>query len=66
MPSADSTDLPSFLCNERNVGPWRRTFTLPVDVDMKALKAGLEGGLLCIDLPRRDMTSEPMVKIEVQ
>ena len=66
MPSVDSTDLPSFLCNERNVGPWQRTFTLPADVDMKALRARLEGGLLRIDLPKRDMTNEPMVKIEVQ
>jgi HSP20 family molecular chaperone IbpA len=66
MPSADSTDLPTFLCDERNVGPWQRTFTLPADVDMKALRATLEAGLLRIDLPKRDMTDEPMAKIEIQ
>ena len=66
MPSADSTDLPSLLCDERKVGPWQRSFTLPVDVDMKGLRARLEAGLLRIDLPKRDMTGEPMVKIEVQ
>jgi len=35
-------------------------------VDMKALRARLEAGLLRIDLPKRDMTGEPMVKIEIQ
>ena len=66
MPSPDPADLPTFLCDERNVGPWQRTFTLPIDADMKALRAKLEAGLLRIDLPKRDMTGEPMVKIEVE
>jgi len=50
---ADS--MPSVLLSERKLGPWRRTFTLPDDVDMKALKARLDGGLLRIDLPKRSV-----------
>jgi len=46
---------PSILLSERKVGPWRRTFTLPEDVEMKELKARLEGGLLRIDLPKRSV-----------
>jgi len=50
---ADTT--PTILLSERKVGPWRRTFTLPEDVEMKELKARLEGGLLRIDLPKRSI-----------
>jgi HSP20 family molecular chaperone IbpA len=46
--------------------PFQRTFTLPVDADMKALKAKLEDGLLRIDLPKRDMSGEPKVKFQVE
>ncbi|KIX95345.1 uncharacterized protein Z520_08862 [Fonsecaea multimorphosa CBS 102226] len=50
---SDST--PTILLSERRVGAWRRTFTLPEDVEMKALKARLDGGLLRIDLPKRSL-----------
>ncbi|KAJ9639310.1 uncharacterized protein PV06_10027 [Exophiala oligosperma] len=53
---ADS--IPTVLLSERKVGPWRRTFTLPDDVEMKELKARLEGGLLRIDLPKRSVEEE--------
>lgn len=43
------------LLAERKVGPWRRTFTLPEDVEIQELKARLEGGLLRIDLPKRSV-----------
>ncbi len=59
-------DIPLFILNERKAGPFQRTFTLPVDVDMKALKARLEDGLLRIDLPRRDMSGEPRMKVEIE
>ncbi|EXJ77432.1 hypothetical protein A1O3_09658 [Capronia epimyces CBS 606.96] len=47
--------IPTVLLAERKLGPWRRTFTLPEDVEMKELKARLEGGLLRIDLPKRSV-----------
>jgi HSP20 family molecular chaperone IbpA len=50
---ADTT--PTILLAERKVGPWRRTFTLPDDVEMRELKARLEGGLLRIDMPKRSI-----------
>ncbi len=50
-----SDSMPTILLSERKVGPWRRTFTLPEDVEMKELKARLEGGLLRIDLPKRSV-----------
>ncbi|EHY56127.1 hypothetical protein HRR83_008644 [Exophiala dermatitidis] len=47
--------IPTVLLAERKLGPWRRTFTLPEDVEMKELKARLDGGLLRIDLPKRSL-----------
>jgi len=62
----ENSDAPTFLLSERKVGPWQRTFTLPLDVDMKGLKATLNGGLLSIDLPKKDMAREPKVKVEIK
>jgi len=53
---------PSILLSERKVGPWRRTFTLPNDVDIQELKARLEGGLLRIDVPKRSVEDEELLK----
>jgi HSP20 family molecular chaperone IbpA len=58
-------DTPILILNERKVGPFQRTFTLPVDADMKALKAKLGDGLLRIDVPKRDMSGEPKMKVQV-
>jgi len=65
-PGDESADIPLFLLEERKTGPWQRTFTLPHDVDMKALKARLEGGLLRIDIPIKDVSEEPGTKVEIE
>ena len=62
----DSADIPLFVLEERKTGPWQRTFTLPHDVDMKALKARLEGGLLRIDIPIKEVSGEPGIKVEIE
>jgi len=54
------------LLAERKIGSWHRSFTLPADVNMKGLKAKLEGGLLRISLPKRSLVDEPKFKIEVE
>jgi HSP20 family molecular chaperone IbpA len=59
-------DVPLFILNERKVGAFERTFTLPIDVDMKELKSTLQDGLLRIDLPKRNMSGEPRMKIEAE
>lgn len=65
-PDEEDDYVVGILLAERKVGAWHRSFTLPANVDMKALKAKLEGGLLTITLPKRDLTNEPRVKIEVE
>jgi HSP20 family molecular chaperone IbpA len=62
---AQEHDVPVFILNERKAGVFQRTFTLPIDVDMKGLKAKLDTGLLRIDLPKRDMSGEPRMKVEI-
>jgi HSP20 family molecular chaperone IbpA len=59
-------DIPLLIHNERKVGTFERTFTLPMDVDMKELKSKLQDGLLRIDLPKRDLSGEPKMKIEAE
>jgi len=59
-------DAPLFILNERKVGPFHRTVTLPLDVNMKELKAKLEYGLLRVDIPKRDMSGEPKMKVEIE
>jgi len=66
---ADS--MPTVLLSERQLGRWRRTFTLPDDVEMRELKARLEGGLLRIDLPKRSIEDAEQlrrggVKIQIE
>jgi hypothetical protein len=53
---------PTVLLSERKLGPWRRTFTLPDDVEIQELKARLDGGLLRIDLPKRSIEDEDQLK----
>jgi HSP20 family protein len=62
----DDAHMPVFLLEERHTGPWQRTFTLPHHVDMKALKARLEGGLLRIDIPIVDVGEAHGTKIEIE
>ena len=51
---------------ERKIGTWCRSFTLPIDVDMKTVKARLEFGLLHISVFKKKMSSEPLVKVEIE
>jgi len=44
---------PTLLAAERKVGPFRRHFTFPLEVDMEQLKAKLDNGLLVIRVPKR-------------
>jgi hypothetical protein len=65
-PGDESADILMFLLEERKTEPWQQTFTLPHNVDMKALKVRLEGGLLMVDIPTRDASGEPGIKVEIE
>ena len=65
-PGDECADIPMFLLEERHTGPWQRTFTLPHNIDMQALKAKLEGGLLRIDIPTKDEGGAPGTKVQIE
>lgn len=65
-PANECADIPMFLLEERKTGPWQRTFTLPHNIEAKALRAKLEGGLLRIDIPIRDVDEKPGAKIPIE
>jgi len=45
-PGDECADIPTFLLKERKTGPWQQTFILPLNIEMKMLKARLEGGVV--------------------
>jgi HSP20 family molecular chaperone IbpA len=54
IPPPDTQPLkPTLVVSERRIGPFRRHFNFPVDVDMKALRAKLEAGVLMITVPKK-------------
>jgi HSP20 family molecular chaperone IbpA len=65
-PGDECADIPIFLLEERKTGPWQQTFILPHNVEMKMLKARLEGGLLRIDIPIGDVSEALDVKVEIE
>ena len=60
-PDTENEMTTKLLHVERNIGSWRRCFTLPIDCDMKTLRAGLEAGLLHISVFKREMAGEELV-----
>jgi len=62
-----SSNTPTrFLLKERNLGPWMRSFTLPVNTDMKALRARLDAGLLRICVPKKAVVAEPGITVIIE
>lgn len=45
---------PYLLVGERRIGPFRRNFYFPADVEMEKMSAKLEAGLLRLRIPKRE------------
>ena len=66
-PDTENEVTTKLLHGERRIGLWRRVFTLPVDSDMKTMKAGLEAGLLHISVAKKELGGgEPATRVEVE
>ena len=66
-PDTENEVTTKVLHGERRIGSWRRVFTLPIDSDMKTMKAGLEAGLLHISVAKKEVDSgEPATRVEVE
>ena len=57
---------PELLVGERKLGPFRRHFSLPEEVNMEKLTAKLEAGLLNIRVPKKGFTPAMAGKVNVQ
>jgi HSP20 family molecular chaperone IbpA len=51
---------------ERKVGPFRRHFNFPVDVDMHKLKATLKSGLLTMRVPKKGLAVEGTGRVSIE
>jgi HSP20 family molecular chaperone IbpA len=51
---------------ERKIGPFRRHFNFPVDVDMHKLKATLKSGLLTIRVPKKGPAAESGGRVNIE
>jgi HSP20 family molecular chaperone IbpA len=56
---------PELLIGERKMGPFRRHFTFPEEVNMEMLAARLDAGLLRIRVPKKGMTATKPEKVTV-
>jgi len=52
-----------WLIRERGIRTFRRSFSMPRDVDLEAVKATFKDGLLTINLPKRPEAREKNIEI---
>lgn len=69
--SQDSTNKsnehpPVLLVGERRIGPFRRIFNFPSDVDMNNLSVRLDAGLLIVRAPKKTPTHPKEVELSVE
>ena len=65
-PRPDLPEGAEVLRTEREVGRFSRTVRLPGDVDVTAVRAKLDSGVLRVTLPRRGREGEKKIEIEVE
>jgi len=65
-PQEPEDPVPTIVVAERRIGPFRRHFNFPVDVDMEKLKAKLENGLLMISVPKRESDSASWGRLNLE
>ena len=53
-----------WLIRERRISSFRRSFTLPEDVNLEEVKASFKNGILSVKLPRRALPQPKKITIE--
>lgn len=56
----------TYLRREFSYTSFRQSFTLPDDVDREKIEAGMEHGVLTVDLPKKDMTQETPASRQIE
>jgi HSP20 family molecular chaperone IbpA len=65
-PKEEGPVKPTLVVNERRIGPFRRHFNFPVDVDMKGLKARLEAGLLKVQVHKKKHEDVGLGRVSIE
>jgi HSP20 family protein len=63
---ADAAQKDKWHRVERRYGKFERTFTLPVTVNLEAVKAEFKDGVLAITLPKREEVKARTIHVEVK
>jgi HSP20 family molecular chaperone IbpA len=65
---APDTQAPrlALVVAERKIGPFRRHFNFPVDVDVNKLKATLKSGLLTLRVPKKSLAVEGRGRVNIE
>jgi HSP20 family molecular chaperone IbpA len=67
IPAPDSqSPKVALVVAERKIGPFRRHFNFPVDVEMHKLKATLKSGLLTIRVPKKGSAAEGRGRVNIE
>lgn len=61
---AEDSGKTKYLIRERRVSSFRRSFTLPEDVDADSVKASFKNGILSIAMPRKAAATPKRIAIE--
>ena len=58
-------DKPQYLLRERRRTSFRRSFTLPKDIDAEGVTAGFKNGVLTVKIPRKAEVAPRKIQISV-
>ena len=63
--SENTEEKPMFLLRERRRTSFRRSFTLPKDIDAEAVTAGFKNGVLTVKIPRKPEVTPRKIQINI-
>ncbi|MBR1403001.1 MAG: Hsp20/alpha crystallin family protein [Treponema sp.] len=61
----EEAEKPQFLLRERRRTEFRRSFTLPKDIDAEGVTAGFKNGVLTVKIPRKAEIAPRKIQISV-
>ncbi len=64
MEETEKEENGRWLIRERRVSSFKRSFTLPEDVNLEALNASFKNGILTVKLPRRALSQPKKIAIK--
>ena len=61
----NAAEKPQFLLRERRRASFRRSFTLPKDIDAEGVSAGFKNGVLTVKIPRKPESAPRKIQINI-